>query len=56
MEEQWEAFFGKGFPLAERVHHGPLGSEREFVLVEELGGQHKQCLMRSVVVEQLRHL
>lgn len=56
VEEEWEAFFWQGFPLAERVYHRPGGFKTELTLVEELGGQHEQCLMRTVVVDQLSHL
>lgn len=56
VEEQREAFLGKVLPLAEGVHHGPGGSERQLAFVEELGGQRQQGLVRAVVVEQLRHL
>lgn len=56
MEEEWEAFFRQGFPLAERVHYGPGGFKTEFALVEELGGQCEQRFMRTVVVDQLSHL
>lgn len=56
MEDEWEAFFGQGFPLAERVYYGPGSFKTQFILVEELGGQHEQGLMRSIVVDQLSHL
>lgn len=56
MEEKWEAFFGQGFPMAERVYYGPGGFKRQFALVEELGGQREQGLMRTVVVDQFSHL
>lgn len=56
MEKEWEAFFGKGFPLAERVYYGPGGFKIQFALVEELGGKREQGLMRTVVVDQLGHL
>lgn len=56
MEEEWEAFFRQGFPLAERVHYGPGGFKTEFTPIEELGRQAEQSLMRTVVVDQLSHL
>lgn len=56
MEEEWEAFFGQGFPVAERVYYGPGGFKTQFAPVEELRGQREQGLMRTVVVDQLSHL
>lgn len=56
MEEEWEAFIRQGFPLAERVYNGPGGFKTEFTLIEELGRQREQSLMRTVVVDQLSHL
>lgn len=56
MEEEWEAFFGQGFPLAETVHYVPGGFKTQFILIEELGGQREQGLVRTVVVDQLSHL
>lgn len=56
MEEEREAFFGQGCPLAERVYCGPRGFKTQFTLIEELGGQRDQGLVRTVVVDQLSHL
>lgn len=56
MEDEWKAFFGQGFPLAQRVDYGPGSSDTQLILVEELGGQREQGLMGTVVVDQLSHL
>lgn len=56
MVQEWEAFFGQGFPLAERLYYGLGGFKTQFTLVEELGGQREQGLMRTIVVDQLGHL
>lgn len=39
VEEEWEAFFGQGFPLAESLYFGLWCFETQFVFVEELRGQ-----------------
>lgn len=51
MVQEWEAFFGQGFPLAERLYYGLGGFKTQFTLVEELGGQREQGLMRTIVVD-----
>jgi len=56
MEEEWEVFFGQSFPLAESLHYGPRCFKTQFILVEELGGQREQGLMRTVIVDQLCYL
>lgn len=56
MEEEREAFFGKGCPLAERLYYGPLSFKAQLILVEELGRQRDQGLVGTVVVDQLCHL
>lgn len=56
MEDERKAFLGQAFPLAQRVNHGPGSSDAQLPPIEELGGQHEQGLMGTVVVDQLRHL
>lgn len=51
MEKEGEVFFGQVFPLAEGVHDVPLSLEAQLPQVEELGGQHKQGLVGTVVVD-----
>lgn len=56
VKKEWEAFFGQVFPLAEWLHCSPRSFKAQFTLVEELGRQREQGLMRTVVVDQLSHL
>lgn len=56
MEDEWKAFFGQGFPLAQGVDYGLGSSYAQLIPIEELGGQREQSLMGTVVVDQLSHL
>lgn len=56
MEDEWKAFLGQGFPLAQRVDYSSGSSDAQLVPIEELGGQREQGLMGTVVVNQLSHL
>lgn len=56
MKKEWEAFFGQVLPLAERLHNSTGGFKTQLSLVEELGRQFDQGLMRAIVVDQLSHL
>lgn len=56
VEDEWKAFFGQAFPLAQRVNHSPGSSDAQLPPIEQLGGQHEQGLMGTVVVDQLSHL
>lgn len=56
VEDEWKAFFGQGFPLAQRFHYGTGSSDAQLIPIEELGGQREQGFMGTVVVDQLSHL